>query len=56
MMAVVDPNGTLVVSGVKYRIQRFKLEDRVFTNKNYFFPLVQTEITNTPSLIQSPNW
>jgi starch-binding outer membrane protein, SusD/RagB family len=56
MMAVADAAGTYTVSGVKYKMQRFKLEDRVFTSKNYFFPLVQTEITNAPSLKQSPNW
>jgi starch-binding outer membrane protein, SusD/RagB family len=56
MRPVADPNGTYVVDGVKYRMERFKLEDRVFTSKNYFFPLVQSEITNAPSLIQSPNW
>ena len=51
-----DPAGKYVVSGVNYRMQRFKLEDRVFTSKNYYWPLVTSEITNFPSLIQSPNW
>ncbi len=53
---VADPTGKMVVGGVTYKMERFKLEDRVFTSKNYFWPLVQSEITNTPSLIQSPNW
>ena len=56
MMPVVDPNGKYTVGGVKYKMQRFKLEDRVFTSKNYFWPLLTSEITNCPSLIQSPNW
>lgn len=56
MRPVADPSGTFVVGGVVYKMQRFKLEDRVFTSKNYFFPLVSSEITNCPSLIQSPNW
>ncbi len=56
MTPVADPTGTLDVQGVKYKMQRFKLEDRVFTSKNYYFPLVTSEITNAPSLIQSPNW
>ena len=56
MIPVVDPSGTYIVSGVTYKMQRFKLEDRVFTSKNYFWPLVTSEITNCPSLIQSPNW
>jgi hypothetical protein len=56
MMPVVDPTGTLVVGGVKYKMQRFKLEDRVFTSKNYYWPLLTSEITNCPTLIQSPNW
>ena len=56
MRAVADPTGTYIVGGVTYKMQRFKLEDRVFTSKNYFWPLVQSEITNCPTLIQSPNW
>lgn len=56
MMPIADPTGTLVVGGVNYTMQRFKLEDRVFTSKNYYWPLVTSEITNCPSLIQSSNW
>ena len=56
MRPVVDPAGTLVVGGVNYKMQRFLLEDRVFTSKNYYWPLTSSEITNCPSLIQSPNW
>ena len=56
MRPVEDPTGTLVVGGVKYKMQRYLLEDRVFTSKNYFWPLTSSEITNCPSLLQSPNW
>src|SRR5665647_593158 len=56
MRPVADPSGTLVVGGVNYKMQRFLLEDRVFTSKNYYWPLTSSEITNCPSLIQSPNW
>lgn len=56
MKPVADPSGTMVVNGVNYKMQRFKLEDRVFTSKNYYWPLVSSETTNCPSLIQSPNW
>ncbi|MCW3082272.1 RagB/SusD family nutrient uptake outer membrane protein [Segetibacter sp.] len=56
MRPVADPTGTFDVQGVKYKMQRFKLEDRVFTSKNYYFPLVTSEITNAPTLLQSPNW
>lgn len=56
MRPVVDPAGTMVVDGVKYKMERFLLEERVFTSKNYFWPLVLSEITNCPSLIQSSNW
>jgi hypothetical protein len=56
MRPVADPTGTLDVGGVKYKMQRFKLEDRVFTSKNYYWPLMQTELANAPSLLQSPNW
>ncbi len=56
MMPVADPKGTMVVEGVNYIMQRFKLEDRVFTSKNYFWPLLSIELSNAPSLKQSPNW
>ena len=56
MRPVADPNGTMVVDGVKYKMQRYKLEDRVFSSKNYYWPLLQSEIINTPTLKQSPNW
>lgn len=56
MMPVADPTSKYDVGGVKYKMQRFKLEDRVFTSKNYFWPLLTSEITNCPTLIQSPNW
>ena len=56
MIPVADATGTYIVSGVTYKMQRFKLEDRVFTSKNYYWPLLISEITNCPSLIQSPNW
>jgi hypothetical protein len=56
MMPIADPTGTMIVEGVRYKMKRFKLEDRIFTSKNYFWPLVSSEITNCPSLIQSPNW
>ncbi len=53
---IADPTGKWIVGGVAYKMQRFKLEDRVFTSKNYYWPLIQSELTNCPSLIQSPNW
>jgi hypothetical protein len=56
MRPIADPTGTMVVDGVKYKMQRFKLEDRVFTSKNYYWPLVSSEISNAPTLKQSPNW
>lgn len=56
VMPVIDTNGKIVIYGKKYTMKRFKLEDRVFTSKNYYFPLVSSEIANCPSLIQSPNW
>jgi hypothetical protein len=56
MIPVVDPAGLITISGVKYSMQRFRLETRVFTDKNYFWPIMQTELVNCPTLIQSPNW
>lgn len=56
MKPVEDPIGQISIDGKKYRMERFKLEDRVFTNKNYYWPLMMSELTNCPSLIQNPNW
>ncbi|WP_343303912.1 RagB/SusD family nutrient uptake outer membrane protein [Chitinophaga niabensis] len=56
MRPVEDPAGAIVIGGIKYRMERFKLEDRIFTSKNYFWPLMQSELANAPTLIQSPNW
>jgi hypothetical protein len=56
MRPVEDPAGAIDIGGVKYRMERFKLEDRIFTSKNYFWPLMQSELANAPTLIQSPNW
>ncbi|MDF2188215.1 RagB/SusD family nutrient uptake outer membrane protein [Paraflavitalea sp. CAU 1676] len=56
MRPVADPTGTMVVGGVNYKMQRFKLESRVFTSKNYYWPLVVSELSNAPTLKQSPNW
>lgn len=56
MIPVADPTAKYDVGGVKYKMQRFKLEDRVFTSKNYYWPLVMSEVTNCPTLVQSPNW
>lgn len=56
MRPVVDPAGKMFISGKKFVMERFKLEDRVFTSKNYYWPLVSSELINCPTLIQSPNW
>jgi hypothetical protein len=56
MKPVEDAAGTMVVGGLKYRMERFKLEDRIFTSKNYFWPLITSEMANAPTLVQSPNW
>lgn len=56
MKPVIDTNGKITIGSNKYRMERFKLEDRVFTSKNYFWPLTTTDLANDPGLIQNPNW
>lgn len=56
MTPVEDPTGQIVIGTKKYSMQRFVLENRVFTSKNYFWPIMQSEISNCPSIIQNPNW
>ncbi|NID10152.1 RagB/SusD family nutrient uptake outer membrane protein [Fibrivirga algicola] len=57
MKPVEDPNGKIVVNGKKYRMQRFYLENRVFlAPRHYLFPIMQSELQRTPTLVQNPGW
>ncbi|OAQ40280.1 hypothetical protein A5893_04830 [Pedobacter psychrophilus] len=35
---------------------RFTVENRVFTDKNYFYPFSQSDINRQPALVQNPGW
>ncbi|MFC6102740.1 RagB/SusD family nutrient uptake outer membrane protein [Olivibacter domesticus] len=57
MQPVEDPNGKIEIDGKKYRMERFFVEDRVFTApKHYLFPLMNTELQQSPTLVQNPGW
>lgn len=57
MRPVVNPNGKIVIDGIKYSMERFFVEDRVFqTPKHYLFPIMQGELQRAPGLVQNPGW
>jgi hypothetical protein len=57
MRPVEDPDGKIEVDGKTYKMQRFKVEDRVFaTPRHYLFPIMDDELKRTPGLIQNPGW
>lgn len=55
MRPVEDPNGKITVSGKKYKMQRFWVEDRVFSEKHYLFPIMIDELQKA-GIAQNPNW
>lgn len=57
MRPVEDPNGKIIVDGVKYRMERFWIEDRVFVSpRHYLFPIMDDELKRCPTLVQNPGW
>lgn len=57
MRPVEDANGKIEINGKKYRMERFCVETRIFeTPKHYLWPIMQSELSNTPSLKQNPGW
>ncbi|WP_165043440.1 RagB/SusD family nutrient uptake outer membrane protein [Dysgonomonas sp. ZJ709] len=57
MRPVEDPNGKIVINGVKYRMERYCVEERVFdVPRHYLFPIMETEIQRSPTLVQNPGW
>jgi hypothetical protein len=51
-----DANGKIEVNGVKYRMERFCVETRVFDTQHYLFPIQLSELQRDPALIQNPGW
>ncbi|HEY1113764.1 MAG TPA: RagB/SusD family nutrient uptake outer membrane protein [Chitinophagaceae bacterium] len=49
MRITKNANGT-------YSYQRFTVENRVFSEKNYWFPFTQNDINRQPALIQNPGY
>ncbi|MDR1918914.1 MAG: RagB/SusD family nutrient uptake outer membrane protein, partial [Tannerellaceae bacterium] len=57
MRPVEDPDGKMTVNGKRYRMERFKAEDRVFvTPRHYLLPLMDDELKRCPELQQNPGW
>lgn len=61
MTAETALNGTLhgvtvAKSGTTFSYQQNVVENRVFTSKMYFYPIPQSEILNSPGLVQNPGW
>ncbi len=57
MKPVQDPDGRIIIDGVKYKMQRFYVENRVFvTPRHYLWPIMNTELSRTPTLTQNPGW
>ena len=56
MRPVRDANGPIEVDGVRYRMERFCVETRTFGIQHYLFPIRQSELQKTPSLVQNPGW
>ena len=57
MRPVEDANGKIEIDGKKYKMERYKIEDRVFvTPRHYLFPIMDDEIKRTPGLVQNPGW
>ena len=55
MRPVEDANGKITVGGKKYKMQRFWVEDRVFNEKHYLFPIPIDELQKA-GIAQNPNW
>ncbi|MDR2138183.1 MAG: RagB/SusD family nutrient uptake outer membrane protein [Tannerella sp.] len=57
MKPVEDPGGKIEVNGKKYRMERFRAEERIFVSpRHYLFPLMDDELKRCPELKQNPGW
>lgn len=56
MRPVQDNNGKIEIDGVKYRMERFCVEERTFAIQHYLFPIRQSELQKTPTIEQNPGW
>ncbi|HXH98700.1 MAG TPA: RagB/SusD family nutrient uptake outer membrane protein [Sphingobacteriaceae bacterium] len=46
----------IIKSGTTFIYTPFIVENRVFANRNYLYPISQTEISKSPNLIQNPGY
>lgn len=57
MRPVEDPNGKIVVNNKRYRMERFKEEERVFRTQFFLWPINRDEIRRSQGvLVQNPFW
>lgn len=56
MRPVEDANGKISINGTNYRMERFCVEERIFAIQHYLFPIRQSELQKTPTLVQNPGW
>jgi len=56
MRPVQSDNGKIIIGGVKYKMERFCVEERVFSTKHCLFPIMYTELQRCPTLVQNPEW
>lgn len=57
MKPVEDPAGKIIIGGKKYKMQRFYVAGWVFVAPtHYFFPVMQSELSKDPALLQNPGW
>lgn len=46
----------IIKNGTAYTYEPFQVENRIFTDKMYFFPFPQTEINKVRNLVQNTGW
>ena len=55
---MLKANVVHTVDGKRYKMKRIAVNDgRVFYSpRSYFWPIMQDELSRTPTLIQNPGW
>lgn len=55
MRPVADAGGKIIINGVRYRMERFWVENRVFEPKHYLMPIPVDELQKA-GIRQNPDW
>lgn len=56
MRPIQDEQGKIEIDGVKYKMERFCVEERIFSIQHLLFPIRQNELKRLPSMDQNPGW